>query len=191
MNSKKNNRFEAQTSTLDGSSPLTKALFMIKIKLKFFALFVLLLLWSAEAQAQESANSSGGDASGNSGTAAYSIGQVVFTSIEGSSGSESQGVQQAYKIANVGIEETALNISMSAFPNPTTETLTLEISNFNNEPLSYQLCDLNGKKLIQENIVAQQTYIDMCDIASATYFVYIVNATNKRIQTFKIIKTSK
>jgi hypothetical protein len=164
---------------------------MIRIKLKYFALLVLHLLWSAEAQAQESANSSGGDASGNSGTVAYSIGQVVFTSIDGSSGNESQGVQQAYKITNIGIEETQLNISISAFPNPTTETLTLEISNFNNEPLSYQLCDMNGKKLIQENIVEKQTHIDMCDIASATYFVYIVNATSKRIQTFKIIKNSK
>jgi hypothetical protein len=164
---------------------------MIKIKLKFFALLVLNLLWSAETQAQESANSTGGDASGNSGTVAYSIGQVVFTSIEGSSGNETQGVQQAYKITNIGIEETELHISISAFPNPTTETLTLEISNYNNEALTYQLCDLNGKKLIQENIVAKQTHIDMCDMASATYFVYIVNATSKRIQTFKIIKNSK
>ena len=82
------------------------------------------LLWASLAQAQESANASGGDATGSGGTIAYSIGQVVYTTYTGSSGSVAQGVQHAYEIFTVDIEETTLSISLIAFPNPTADNLT-------------------------------------------------------------------
>jgi hypothetical protein len=78
-------------------------------------------------------NASGGDATGTSGTVAYSVGQVVYTSNTGSTGSVAQGVQQSYEIFMVGIKETELNISLSVFPNPTSDNLTLQISNYNHE----------------------------------------------------------
>jgi len=64
-------------------------------------------------------------------------------------------VQQSNVISTVGIKETALNISLTAFPNPTTENLTLQISDYNNEKLSYQLFDMQGKQLSNGQIVAQ------------------------------------
>jgi hypothetical protein len=44
--------------------------------------------------------------------------------------------------------ETAINISLTAFPNPTTENLSLQISDFENEKLTYQLIDMQGKLII-------------------------------------------
>jgi hypothetical protein len=76
-------------------------------------------LWVGIAQAQENANTSGGVATGSGGTVAYSIGQVAYTTNTGSNGSVDQGVQHAYEIFTVGIKETELNISLTAFPNPT------------------------------------------------------------------------
>ena len=73
------------------------------------------LLWAGIAQAQESANASGGVATGSGGTVAYSIGQVAYTTNTGSNGSVAQGVQHAYEIFTVGIKETELNISLTAF----------------------------------------------------------------------------
>lgn len=64
-------------------------------------------------------------------------------------------MQQSNVISTVGIKETALNISLTAFPNPTTENLTLQISDYNNEKLSYQLFDMQGKQLSNGQIVAQ------------------------------------
>lgn len=161
---------------------------MTKSKLKPVAMLMAGLLWAGFAQAQESVNSSGGDATGNGGTVAYSIGQVVYTTNTGGSGSVAQGVQQAYEIFSVGIKETELNISLTAFPNPTTEYLTLQISEFNNEKLSYQLFDMLGKQLSNGQVTAQQTQINVNGLPSATYFIHVVNHENKKFQSFKIIK---
>jgi len=146
------------------------------------------LLWAGLAQAQESTNASGGDATGSGGTVAYSVGQVVYTTNTGSTGSVAQGVQHAYEIFTLGIKETTLNISLTAFPNPTADHLTLQIRDYNNEKLSYQLFDMQGKQLSNGQIVAQQTQINMNSLPTATYFVNVVNQENKKVQSFKIIK---
>ena len=140
------------------------------------------------AKAQESTNTSGGVASGSGGTVAYSIGQVVYTTNTGSNGIVAQGVQHAYEIYTVSIKETELNISLNAFPNPTTESITLEIDGYNNEKLSYQLFDMQGKKLSNGQITAQQTQINMNSLPVATYFINVVNQENKKVQSFKIVK---
>ena len=140
------------------------------------------------AQAQETANSSGGNATGSGGIVAYSVRQVVYTTNTGSNGSVAQGVQHAYEIITVGIKETALNISLTAFPNPTKENLTLQISNYNNEKLSYQLFDMQGKHLSNGQIRAQQTQIYLNSLPTATYFINVVNQENKKVQSFKITK---
>ena len=161
---------------------------MTKNKSRPILLLTAGLLWAGLAQAQESANTSGGDATGTGGAVAYSVGQVVYTTNTGTNGSVAQGVQNAYEIYSVGIKETAMNISLTAFPNPTTENLTLQISDFNNEKLMYQLFDMQGKQLSNGQITAQQTQINMNSLPVATYFINVVNQENKKVQSFKIIK---
>ena len=146
------------------------------------------LLWAGLAQAQESANASGGDATGSGGTIAYSIGQVVYTTYTGSSGSVGQGVQHAYEIFTVDIEETTLSISLIAFPNPTADNLTLQISDFNKEKLTYQFYDIGGKLLSNGQVTGQQTEINTSSLPPATYFINVLNQEDKKVQSFKIIK---
>jgi len=147
-----------------------------------------LLLGLGGLHAQESVNTSGGDATGSGGTIAYSVGQVVYTTHTGSTGSVAQGVQHAYEIFTVGIKETELSISLTAFPNPTMDNLTLQINDYNNEKLSYQLFDMQGKQLSSGQVTAQQTQIKMNRLPSATYFINLVNQENKKVQSFKIVK---
>ena len=161
---------------------------MTKNKSRPIALLAAGLLWASLVQAQQATNASGGDATGSGGTVAYSVGQVVYTTNTGSTGSVAQGVQQSYIFSTLGIEETALNISLTAFPNPTTENITLQISDYNNEKLLYQLFDIQGKQLSNGQIVAQQTQLNMNSLPAATYFVNVVNQENKKVQSFKIIK---
>lgn len=139
--------------------------------------------------AQQAIVASGGNATGTGGSASYSIGQVVYTTHTGSNGSISQGVQHAYEIFTLGIKDTTMNISLIAFPNPTIENLTLQVNDYNNEQLIYRLFDIQGKLLSNGKIVAQQTQIVMGRLPAATYLVHVVNQTNKKIQSFKIIKT--
>ena len=153
-------------------------------------LFLLAFLLSFSVQAQTShqvLSATGGDASGSGGTVAYSVGQIAYTTSTGATGSVAQGVEQAYEISSVGIKETALNISLSVFPNPTSDFLTLKVQDYNNEALSYNLLDEQGKLVLNEQIITQDTQVAMSTLARGAYFINIVQA-NKKIQTFKIIK---
>lgn len=157
-------------------------------RLKLSVVF-LLVLGLMGLQAQKSVNSTGGNASGSGGSASYSVGQVVYTTNTGTNGSVSQGVQQPYEISVVtGIEEAkGINLSVSAYPNPTTDYLTLSIGEFDISNLSYQLYDMNGKLLQNAKITGNQTSIVMSNLVPANYFVKVIQG-NKEVKTFKIIK---
>ena len=153
-------------------------------------LLILSFLFSFSLNAQTShqvLSATGGDASGSGGTVAYSVGQIVYTTNTGTTGSVAQGVEQAYEISSVGIKETALNISLSIFPNPTSDYLTLKVEDYNNEALSYNLLDQQGKLVMNEQITNQETQVAMSTLARGAYFINVLQA-NKKIQTFKIIK---
>ena len=163
---------------------------MVKLRSNRLGLVVLSFLWLNLTQAQESFNAAGGDASGSGGTAAYSIGQLAYTSNTDATGSSAQGVQQAYEIFIVGLEQVSTwNISLKAFPNPTTHYLNLELNELpQNEDLFYQVFDVHGRLLSHVRITSELSQINMNDLIPATYFVNVVNQSNKKFQSFKIIK---
>jgi hypothetical protein len=140
-------------------------------------------------QAQEVIPASGGEAAGNGGSVSYSVGQIAYQTHYGTSGSVSEGVQQPYEISVVtGIEEAkGINLTVSAYPNPTTDYLTLRIDEFEISNLSYQLYDMSGRLLQNERITGNQTIIVMSNLVPAIYFVKVVQR-NKEVKTFKIIK---
>ena len=140
-------------------------------------------------QAQESVHATGGNASGSGGTTSYSVGQIVYTTNIGTNGSVAQGVQQPYEIAVVtGIEEAKeIDISVSAYPNPTTDYLILSINEFDISNLAYQLYDMNGKLLQNELITGKLTRISMSNFAPASYFVKVIQG-NLEVKTFIVVK---
>ena len=147
-----------------------------------------LLSFSANAQTvHQVLSATGGDATGTGGSVAYSVGQIVYTTNTGATGSVAQGVEQAYEIYSVGIKETTLNISLSVFPNPTSDFLTLKVEDYNNEALNYTLLDEQGRLVFNEQITTQDTQVAMSTLARGAYFINVLQA-NKKIQTFKIIK---
>lgn len=157
-------------------------------KLKLSAV-ILLGLGLTGLQAQESVNTTGGNATGSGGSVSYSVGQVVYTTNTGTNGSVAQGVQQPYEISVVTAIEGAkgINLSVTAYPNPTTNNLTLSTGEFDISNLSFQLYDMNGKLLQNEKITGNQTSIVMSDLVPATYFVKVIQGS-KEVKTFKIIK---
>jgi len=163
-------------------------------KLQLSAL-LLLAIGLTGLQAQEAIPATGGNASGSGGTASYSVGQVVYTTNNGTNGSVAQGVQQPFEISVVtGIEQAqGINLSVRAYPNPTTDYLTLSIAEFDISNLSYQLYDMQGKLLQNEKITGNETSIVMSNLVSATYFVKVIVKTqgiaSQEVKTFKIIKT--
>jgi len=162
-------------------------------KLKLSAV-LLLGLGLTGLQAQTSINATGGNASGSGGSASYSVGQVVYTTNTGTTGSVAQGVQQPFEILVVtGLEEAkGINLSVTAYPNPTTDYLTLEVPDFQLFPFPFYLYDMTGKLLQNEKITGKQTSIVMSNLVPANYFVKIIKTSRdlsqQEIKTFKIIK---
>lgn len=150
---------------------------------------LLLGLGLTELQAQTAVTATGGNASGSGGSVSYSVGQVAYQTHTGTNGSVAEGVQQPYEISVVtAIEEAkGINLSVTAYPNPTNDYLTLSIDELDISNFSYQLYDMNGKLLQNEKITSNQTSITMSNLVPATYFVKVIKG-NKEVKTFKIIK---
>ena len=162
---------------------------MTKNKSKPLSILLSGFLWVSFAQAQQSANATGGDASGSGGTAAYSVGQIVYTTNTATTGSVAQGVQQPYEISIVsGIDNPTVNIELSAYPNPTTDYIKLKVEGEKFEDLNYTLVDITGKLIASEKITSSTEIIGMENLASACYLLRVTNNNNKELKTFKIIK---
>ncbi|MES2837706.1 MAG: T9SS type A sorting domain-containing protein [Bacteroidota bacterium] len=139
------------------------------------------------ANAQQSANSAGGEAYGNNGTVSYSIGQVNFQSLSGTDGSIIEGVQQPYEIYTVGLSKLN-SITLSVYPNPLINQLTLQIDDADvNRNLNYILLDNQGKVIEENKINSSKTIISGSNLASGIYYVNIVSK-NEQLQSFKIVK---
>jgi len=147
-----------------------------------------LLLGLGGLQAQETPTSSGGDATGIGGSSSYSVGQVVYTTNTGTSGSVAKGVQQSFEISVVtSINETAINLEVSVYPNPTTNFLQLKVESEEAQSLSYQLVDLQGKVVASKNVSVNNTTINMESLPRSTYYLSIQDK-QQNVKTFKIIK---
>ncbi len=142
-------------------------------------------------QAQETTITSGGEASGDGGTVSYSVGQVVYGTQTGTTGSVTEGVQQPFEISVIiGIEELGINLNISAYPNPFTDHLILYIDDdifSDQDRWIASVYDINGAVIKQQIIVANETTIDMADQIAGIYFLKI-SSENQEIKTFKIIK---
>lgn len=155
----------------------------------FFTLFTISILFTTITYSQASIVVTGGSAAGTGGSSSYSIGQIAYTSLPGSSVQILQGVQQPYEIVTLGNDEfTGINLVMTAYPNPTIDILNLIVSNDNWKDLSYNLFDTNGK-IISKNskITTSETTVSMQGLSQGIYFLAISD-NNKTLKTFKIIK---
>jgi hypothetical protein len=135
---------------------------------------------------QSNTVSAGGDAEGDNGSISYSIGQVVYTSAQGSNGNVNQGVQQPYDVGVVtGIEEAGINLSV--FPNPTAGMLTLNVAGEDASLLSYQLFDGSGRLIDSNNKLNSTTTISLETYATGVYTLS-VSRNNKQVKSFRVVR---
>jgi hypothetical protein len=158
-------------------------------KTKILYFLFLCGFYSALTSGQEAKLTTGGVASGSGGSASYSIGQVVYTTNQGATGSVAQGVQQPYEISVVtGIDEArGIIVMVSAYPNPASEYVKLKVENYTLEKLCFQLYDAKGNLLKTKKVESNETNIDLSKLSPSSYILK-VNEGNKEIKTFKIIK---
>jgi len=141
---------------------------------------------------QQTLAATGGKLSGSSGTICYTLGQISYTSVENNSCKITQGVQQPHEILVItGIPDDATNaIHCSVYPNPTSEYLTVKIEKSELRYIYLTLTKADGVTLLNQKITENETILLVNSLPSGIYILEIRDA-DKKIRSFKIIKTSK
>jgi hypothetical protein len=151
---------------------------------------IVLVLFHFLVNAQSNTVVSGGRASGTTGSATYSIGQIDYTTNTGTSGTVSQGVQQAFEIITLSTNEIPqIQLTALVYPNPTVQNVTLLIKEYDLTNLNYTLFDIQGRVISNGKVTQNETQIEMTFLQSAQYFLK-VSENNKHLKTFKIIKNN-
>lgn len=156
-------------------------------------IFLFLLIFYFEIigiNAQSITTTAGGTSTGSAGTVSYTIGQVFYSSSISPYIKITEGVQQAYEITIItGIKEAGeISLNITAFPNPTTNYITLKLDKYVITNLLYTLYDISGKQFLSEKIINKETIIKLENLPASTYFLKLTD-NNKEIKIFKIIKT--
>lgn len=158
------------------------------MKKKFTLLILLAGLSVPDLLAQQGTTASGGDISGSGGSASYSTGVVAYTTLNGATGSATQGIQQPYEFFVLGTDHfEAITLSVAVYPNPTVSEIYLRLGSVNVSNPRFELYDLNGRLLLQQKITLMETPIAMASLPAASYILKVY-AGNAELKTFKIIK---
>ena len=123
--------------------------------------------------AQNVIPATGADATGSGGTVSYTIGQVTFSSLSGTSGTVMHGVQQPYEISVVSAVDDAgdIQLSFTVYPNPVSGMLTLSIKDHEIKSLSYRMFGISGNLVDTKEIFAPEPIIHMQNPASGASFL--------------------
>jgi hypothetical protein len=147
-------------------------------------LLFLTLLTSLSVTAQEVVSTQGDSYSNASGSIDFTIGEVIINTGTDGTNDLTQGFHQT-NWNFLGVEDFAPNYEAIIYPNPTEDVLTIRTSTFEN--VTYTLYDALGKRVMQDKLSAEQTPIQVSQLAPGSYSLTLNNET-QNLKTFKLIK---
>ncbi len=153
---------------------------MKKNTIVLFSLFA-----SISVSAQEVVSAQGESYSNASAKIDFTIGELVINTGTDGTNELTQGFHQT-NWNFLGLEDFAPNYEAIIFPNPTQEVLNIRTSMFEN--VTYTLYDAQGKLVMQNILSAEQTPIQVSQLAPGSYSLTLNNET-QNLKTFKLIKT--
>jgi hypothetical protein len=153
---------------------------MKKQALVLFSLFATIYV-----SAQEVVSTQGDSYSNANGSIDFTIGEVVINTGTDGTNDLTQGFHQT-NWNFLGVEDFAPNYEAIIFPNPTEDVLNIKTSMFEN--VTYTLYDAQGKLVLQDILSAEQTPIQVSQLATGNYSLTLNNQT-QNLKTFKLVKT--
>jgi len=161
---------------------------MTKSTLVLFSFFA-----SLAVSAQEVVSTQGDSYSNASVNIDFTIGEVIIDTGTDGTNDLTQGFHQT-NWNFLGVEDFAPNYEAIIFPNPTEDVLNIRTSTFEN--VTYTLYDAQGKLVMQNILSAEQTPIQVSQLAPGAYSLELIfEEGNKGTQslsnrkTFKLVKT--
>ena len=94
-----------------------------------------------------------------------------------------------YRTHSVGIfEETKADKTYSIYPNPATDSISLDLTTWKNENLQLQLVGMEGKVMMQKQIQGgQKNDVDVSDLGDGMYLVIISNGSGQTLGTRRVV----
>ena len=135
--------------------------------------------------AQEVVATQGDSYSNASANIDFTLGEVIIDTGTDGTNDLTQGFHQT-NWNFLGMEDFATNYEATIFPNPTSEVLNIRTSTFEN--VTYTLYDAQGKLVMQNILSAEQTPIQVSQLAPGSYLLTLNNET-QNLKTFKLVKT--
>ena len=169
---------------------------MKKNTIVLFSLFA-----SISVSAQEVLSTQGESYSNASTKIDFTIGEVVINTGTDGTNDLTQGFHQT-NWTFLGVEDFAPNFQATIFPNPTQDVLNIKTSVFEN--VTYTLYDAQGKLVLQNILSAEQTPIQVSQLAPGAYSLELIFensndgplswtpqsiAEGSKRKTFKLVKT--
>ena len=152
---------------------------MIKKSLSLFSLLTTLAVTG-----QEVVSTQGDSYSNASAKIDFTEGEVIINTVNDGTSYLTQGFHQT-NWNFLGVEDFAPNYEAIIFPNPTEDVLNIRTSTFEN--VRYTLYDAQGKLVMQNILSAEQTPIQVSQLAPGAYSLTLNNQT-QNLKTFKLIK---
>lgn len=153
--------------------------------MKIHTLVLFSIFASLAVSAQEVVATQGESYSIANGSIDFTIGEVIIDTGTDGTNDITQGFHQT-NWNFVGVEDFAPNYEAIIFPNPTEDVLNIRTSMYEN--VTYTLYDAKGKLVMQNVLSAEQTPIQVSQLAPGNYSIILNNQT-QNLKTFKLVKT--
>ena len=143
------------------------------------------LALSLNSLGQEVVSTQGDSYTNANGSIDFTIGEVVINTVTDGTNDLTQGFHQT-NWNFLGVEDFAPSYEAIIYPNPTSDVLNIRTSTFEN--VTYTLYDAQGKLVMQDKLSAEQTPIQVSQLALGSYSLTLSNET-QNLKIFKLIKT--
>ncbi|BDD05176.1 T9SS type A sorting domain-containing protein [Aureibacter tunicatorum] len=155
--------------------------------MKKIKLILLLLFATISVKAQEVISSQGGSYSNANANMDFTIGEAIIEMGTDGVYDITQGFHQTVWAVTV-LRNDLPDYEVSVYPNPTSDILNIKTSKFRN--VTYNLYDLEGRLILQNELEDNLTTIEVRDLISGSYLLTLRDG-KQSLKTFKLIKHSK
>ncbi len=143
---------------------------------------------NAQSKSPELVSSAGDSFKNTSYQLDWSIGELLTETYSADGKLLTQGFHQNnYTVSTVIAQAPQVDFTITAFPNPTTDFIRLNVEGTNVENLKYTITDISGKVLQNNRLLENNQQISFANYTVGTYLITI-SQNKKVVKSFKIIK---
>lgn len=160
---------------------------------QYLVLVIISFFFNNQIFSQSTITTSGGDFKSDKNSFSFTVGQILTsqdlsksTSLFGENVILSHGVQQVF-IQNC---DDSSRVEIIATPNPSSGIVTLNLINWDEEEIQYNVFDVLGKNVLSSSISDDQSRLDLSFLSSGMYIISLGYHCGS-LSSFKIIIDKK